>query len=521
MTIGATQILKKLCVVASLCMAVWLLFAPLHAAYAVDLDLNLNLNFNAAAAAPTGNGMVAQCDEYDGIANRIVMCVRDTLENASEAFFEQFTPMLTGIVMGFLTLTVIFYGVMLAGGMVENVARDTMVMLIKLSFVVYFVQNTDMLYHWVVDSMDALSASMFSFSNINHPTASGCMEGQDTIWQRLDCLMDTTFGIDMGEGGTETTNIKLTGVGLARGLFAFFGSAIFSSVPGFIIGIIGLGFLYTMLFFLVKVVFVFLMSYIGILFMMLIGPLFIPLVMFRQTKQYFDNWVGLVVSFALQPVIVVTFVSFACAALDVTVFSGDQSFVRTIAGDEAKASGFNLNAYIQSKDGYGKRVEGPELKAQGSNGEAPEGENRPGVVPYFDSECTESVEAAQNCAQGWVVGVTIREIDWNKLAHARRPEVVPPTDAGEGFLEDEDTTDPIEKAFMDELMASAILMMVMSFIVNALMKVVPQIANDLVGSFRTTPNVFGLAGGWKWQSAMSGQMGRQMSSAMTTRRQGT
>ncbi|MBN8543467.1 MAG: type IV secretion system protein [Alphaproteobacteria bacterium] len=518
MSIGAMQHLKRICAVAFLCVAVWFLFAPVHAAYAVDLNLNLNLNLSPSAAAPSGNGMVAKCEDYDGIAVRIVSCVRDTLANASGVFFEQFTPMLTGAVMGFLTLTVIFYGVMLAGGMVENVARDTMVMLIKLSFVVYFVQNTDMLYEWVIESMDALSASMFSFGTINHPTASACMVGQDTIWQRLDCLMDTTFGIDMGDGGSESSNIQITGVGLARGLFAFFASAFFTSVPGFIIGIIGFGFMYTMLFFLVKVVFVFLMSYIGILFMMLIGPLFIPLVMFRQTKQYFDNWVGLVVSFALQPVIVVTFVSFACAALDVTIFSGDQSFVRTIAGDAARANGFNLNRYIEENEGYKDETVGPTMLAQGSTGETPQGTVREGAVPYFDSECTQSVEAAQNCAEGWVVGVNLRKIDWNKLAHARRPEVQPENETGNGLLDDSETTDPVEKAFMNELMASAILLMVMSFIVNALMKVVPQIANDLVGSFRTTPNVFGLAGGWKWQSAMSGQAGRQMSETLAGRR---
>jgi hypothetical protein len=476
--------------------------APFSAAYAAASPI---------AAAPTGNSMVANCDEYPGISNRIVQCIRATLENAGEKFFADFYPMLSRSVIAIITLGVVIYGVMMAAGMVEKIGRDSMVLLIKIAFVAYFVQHTDLLYDWVVDSMDSLGASMFSFSNLNHPTASVCMAGKETIWERLDCLIDTTIGIRddsatsgvTGAGSVEgSSNIELSGHGLTRGLIAFFCSALLSSVPGFIIGIIGIMFLYTMLFFMVQVVFTFLMSYMALMFLMMIGPMFIPLVIFKTTKQYFDKWVGLIISFALQPVIIIAFVSFAVAGIDVTVFSGEKSFVRAIAGDAVDERPFNLNQYIDSKGGYVERDVGPKQYAEDSRTTTENTQTIQGFAGLQTiGDCglrgseEQMAERAQRCVEGWVVGISTHSIDWAVLAEARSPEVV----MGEGV-------ENKEEALMQELYASAILTAVMMFVMSALLKVVPQIANDLVGSYRQTPNAFSAATKWNWQ----GQAGNSM-----------
>jgi len=478
-----------------------------------------------ASGTPGGSSMVAKCDDFPGISNRIVKCVRTTLSNASDRFFTGFYPMISRAVTAFITLGVIVYGVMMAMGMVEKIGRDSIVLLLKIAFVAYFVQNTDMLYEWVVSAMDSLSNSMFSFSNVSHPTAPVCMV-KASIWERLDCLMDTMFGIKTSAaagapaaaGGTDaTSNENLSGHGLARGMIAFFSSALVSSVPGFIIGIIGFMFMYTMLFFLVKVLFTFLMSYMALLFLMILAPIFIPLVIFKVTKQYFDNWVKLIISCALQPVIIVTFVSFAVAGIDVAVFSGDKSFVRTIAGDAAKVKPFNLNEYIEDNNGYVDHTFGPEIKAQNSEPDVENTVVQQGVAGAARiSECGLTkgapaggapslpgmVSAAQECTRGWIVGVSLKAIDWEALAEARVPAVTVTAPAKNK-----------EEALMQELYASAILTAVMCFVMNALMKVVPQIANDLVGSYRQTPNMFGTAGGWKWQGMAGGAAG-QLSNSM-------
>lgn len=476
----------------------------------------------AATPTPPGGGLVAQCEDYPGITYRIVGCVRMTLENASGAFFVNFFPLVKGYFNAVLTLGVAIYGVMMAAGMVEKIGRDSIVLLLKIAFVAYFVQNIGGLYSTVTDMMDAMSAAVFNFATINHPSAPVCMIGKANIWERMDCLIDTLFGLKSnigaapaaaGAAADATSNIRLEGNGLARGLIAFFGSALVSSVPGFIVGIIGFMFLYIMLFFMLKVIFVYLMAYMAILFLLIIGPFFMPLVLFRVTKQYFDNWVKLIISCAMQPVLMVVFVSFAVAAVDVVVFSGDKSFVRTIAGDAATASGFNLNRYIESKGGYvdhtfGPTVHGTSTRNIPSNSQVRQGitgsliSNDCGLTQAANNGVNGVVTAAQECAEGWVVGITTKEIDWKKLAEARQPPVV------QGDAEN------LEQAFMRELYASAILTAVMMFIINALMKVVPQLANDLVGSYRQTPNMMGLAGGWKWQQGGSSQIASQMTSSV-------
>jgi hypothetical protein len=74
---------------------------------------------------------------------------------------------------------------------------------------------------------------------------------------------------------------------------------------------------------------------------------------------------------------------------------------------------------------------------------------------------------------------------------------------------------------MDELMSSAILVAVIVFIMNALMRVVPAIANDLNGSALQTPNLFAQAGKWAGQDqamGMADQMTRNISGMVGGRR---
>jgi hypothetical protein len=200
----------------------------------------------------------------------------------------------------------------------------------------------------------------------------------------------------------------------------------------------------------------------------------------------------------LQPVIIVVFVSFAVAALDVVVFSGERSFVRVIAGDAAKANGFNLNSYLEQIGAYNTKTIGPEIIGDSSNQDAANTVNQKGVGGnVLMTKCGlnlpsgggvgGAVSAAQNCAKGWVVGLNVHSINWDIVAQKRTPKTT-------------------EASFMDELMSSAILVAVIVFIMNALMRVVPSIANDLNGSATQTLDLFGQTGKWAGQSQAMDQV---------------
>ena len=105
------------------------------------------------AAAPSvtcvtqtaGGGLVPNCDCYAGVANRIVGCVRQTLRNAAYAFLSPqtgFYSLVRQPIMALITLAVAIYGAMLAAGMVEKPSRDTFVLLLKLGFVIWAVENS-------------------------------------------------------------------------------------------------------------------------------------------------------------------------------------------------------------------------------------------------------------------------------------------------------------------------------------------------------------------------------------------
>lgn len=484
------------------CHAPWLRVARLGLVGAV-LVLLLVLPEAAHAAGP----VVADCSAYPGLTVRIVGCVRQTLDNAGALFFVQFYPLVANFVTAILTLGVIGFGVMMALGMVEKIGRDAMVILLKIAFVSYFVQNIDVAYDMILEMMDAMSDTMFTFATVHHPTTPVCLVSKTSVWERLDCLVDTLVGIDVGNalGSAPSANPMVGGVGLARGLVAFFASALFSSVPGFIVGVIGLMFLYTMLIFMVRVLFTFLMAHIALMLLMFLAPLFLPLVIFRTTKQYFDTWVKFIINCALQPVIIVVFVSFAVAALDVVVFSGERSFVRVIAGDAAKANGFNLNSYLEQIGAYNTKTIGPEIIGDSSNQDAANTVNQKGVGGnVLMTKCGlnlpsgggvgGAVGAAQNCAKGWVVGLNVHSINWDIVAQKRTPQVAVITPKTP------------EASFMDELMSSAILVAVIVFIMNALMRVVPSIANDLNGSATQTLDLFGQTGKWAGQSQAMDQV---------------
>ena len=479
--------------------------------------LMLGLVILTPEAASASGGQVANCSRYDGLSSRIVACTQETLRNAGNTLFANFYPIVANFVTAVLTLGVIVFGIMMALGMVEKLSRDAMVLLLKVAFVAYFVQNVDMLYAWIIAMIDALSNVMFTFATVQHPTTPVCIIDKVSVWERVDCLIDTLIGIRTDNaGGNGSANRQLTGHGLMRGLVAFFGSAFFSSVPGFIIGIIGFMFIYTMLMFMVKAMFTYLLAYMAVMLMMLVAPFFMPMVLFRATKQYFDTWVKLIIGFSLQPVIIIAFVSFAVAAVDVVVFSGQRSFVRTIAGDAAKSGGFNLNTYLDGIGAYSTRTIGPEMVGANHNPAAPQTNRQRGVAGnVLMTQCGQNVQnaaaggvnnavgAAQNCARGWVVGLNLRAIDWQKVAESRNPPVLV---SGTGTK---------QAAFMKELMSSAILTAVMVFIVNALMRVVPSLANDLIGSASQTPNLFGLASKWDIQGQATGASDRVVANFRT------
>lgn len=518
-------------------------------------------SYSMAIAAITGdcpadpNAVVANCDCYPGLANRMVGCIRQTLHNAAERYFDPDTGIHGAVsdgITGLLVFGVVIYGVMMAAGMVEKINRDSVTLLLKIACIGYFVVNTQMLYDMFLVIIDSLATEVFSFSSTTS-VLGPCM-AKATIWERMDCMVDSIIGIKIStitSSSFQGFNQNLAGDMLQRGMIGTFFQLMKSSSFGFVIGLMGFFFIYAMLFYLVRVLFAFLMSFMSLTFLMIIGPIFIPLVMFRVTKQYFDKWVRLIIASCLQPILLVAFVTFGVAALDLVIFTGSTSVMRVIAGNQVDQPNFNLHSYVnQFIDNTA--IQGPSGKGESSNQDFEQAYGTvKGFVEATTTDClantvgnvTSSIKPGETasappaggglnglmeCTRTKVNQLPYKAINMPLLAAYRNPPIDsasaqivinartnPPTDEA-GVAQLREAQHVLGQKMTQELFASCALAVMMMLLLQTLMRVVPMIANDLTGEFRYTPNFMGgKSGGFDMK--LSNQVSQGMQSSMKPR----
>lgn len=517
----------------------------------------------------------AGCSEYVGLSNRIVMCLRDTIDRAAGIYFGEdstgdgrpdggFFRLISRAITGFFTLTVIIYGILAAYGMLEKPGRDVMLLMVKLSIVMGFVTQSDWLFDTSLSVMDASAAAVVQFTPDSGEVVDGfgaerltCIKNMkeaanqrlqgrrgdspnySAAWLGMDCIIDTVIGIkvtpeaygeDSINGKSATKGLQELTVnrqadsespGMARGLINFFFSSMQSSVMGILLAVIGFVFIYSMVWMVLKGLFVYLAGYIGIAFMMIFAPLFIPLVLFRATSEYFKKWLRLTIAFALQPVIILAFVTFSVSAIDYAMFSGDYSVMYRIAGNASRAQGFNLNQYMDDNKlvlrqptvvaGVKTGTETPRLNKNTANGAI---EHVKGLFGKAQtSDCgkdletlnlqtdPKEIERIRSSCGSYALQWWRNDIDWKAMALARKPPVVPAervkdtTDAQGVITNRGDGADVTDddlrgRAIAREVFSAVLFAAVVVLCINGLMTIVPAMVNDLVGDAFQSPNLF-------------------------------
>lgn len=504
----------------------------------------------SAQNPPTSTETVSTCAAYAGLTNRIVMCLRDSIAAAAQKFYDPdtgFYSVVQTLIGGFLTLVVIVYGILAAYGMLEKPGRDVMMLMVKLSIVTGLVVNSDKLYYTSLDIMDTAAGAVTEFTPSSGPVVgqtdadrvtclNNMREAADdsetsyvSAWVGVDCIIDSVIGIKVQPGMNGNTIVKGRSdlsmnknlgdkPGMARGLIGFFFSSIQSSVVGVLLAIVGFVFMYSMIWMVIKALFVYLAGYLGIAFMMIFAPVFIPLVLFRVTSEYFKKWVKLSIAFALQPIIILAFVTFSVAAVDLAMFSGDYSVMYRIAGESSRQNGFILNEYLKKNDIIKKS---PAVVAQVKTGTGTPDLKKitesSGIYKDMKiSDCGERLNDRNLNADPKALEKTMREcasypiqywhdaIDWNKMAEAREKSGPPVTPAerkpdvkdsngnviskGDGASITE--ADLKGRAIAREVFASVMFVTVVVLCINGLLTIIPSMVNDLVGESFQSPNLF-------------------------------
>jgi hypothetical protein len=174
------------------------------------------------------------------------------------------------------------------------------------------------------------------------------------------------------------------------------------------------------------------------------------------------------------------------AAIDLAMFTGDYSVMYRIAGDASRQKGFNLNKYLEEKS-ISTKVPAAPVQVRTGRSSLEKLEKTVGSV-FNDStwvDCSKKAmdadpKAKAACSQSYPVQVWRDSIDWKKLAEVRTPAVTPSgADVTPG------------QQISREVIAALLFAAVVVFIMNGLMRVVPNLVNDLLGDSFQSPNLFG------------------------------
>ncbi len=450
------------------------------------------------AEAVLFDDMAAVCDpayeRYQGMVKRVVNCIQDSVLWGTMQYFGGIYAYLANTIYAFLTLAVTIYGVMMVSQSVENISRDTFVLGAKIATVVGLLEMLPWMYISLVDIMEGLVALVVQFGVsgygfISCPFGSGMF---DDVWWRVDCMLDSLIGIGNMYEGLEIPGVSTEG--LSRGLLNFFVTSAPGSALGLILMVVGMIFIFTLVMSIARAAQVYLLAFIGISFLMVISPLMIPLLVMKTTKQYFDKWTKIMMSFILQPVILIAFLNFSLIALDIVLVSGENSFMRTIAGDRVlngldydengtPDAYFNMNEFMEMY--YLLLDDDAHVTLPGMSEACLEVVESSGGVEQLNLDVTQE-DCREMANNGGRLALPFKQVDYIQLAELRVNDAVEP-------IEGIDTTLPVEEwgEQMRRIVATnALLVMLTAYIFLSMLNYIPSLAHDLAGGAYETPSLY-------------------------------
>ena len=297
------------------------------------------------------------------VATIVMECVKDTIKNVfyksptncntsgtNINMLQSFQIGMRKAVFAAITLYVMFFGIRVALGQDQIKKSEIFMFIAKMVLVIYFsvgfnsdgsnnysndgstfynpstsgkvvTQNGigDIVLPFFNSLMNSLSNLMINAANGNNGTSSGlCVFNQSqycdgyeylAVWDALDCRLMYYLGF-----GDPNPAADIKGMIQSR-IMQFILPALFSCQIVFLI--FSILFVVLLLSAVVYFVNTYIIAMIALAIVGYLGPLFVPMALFQVTKTYFDAWLRLLFSFALQPVVIAAFI-----ALMMTIFDG-------------------------------------------------------------------------------------------------------------------------------------------------------------------------------------------------------
>jgi type IV secretory pathway VirB6-like protein len=268
-------------------------------------------NFSCASGRATGDliAKAASCPEalkWDNIFSFLV-CHIETI--TSQIFGNMYCGIIKELipaVKAVLTLAVITFGVGFTIGVIPATGREFMVFLLKIAFVLAFATQAEYMigygYNFLVTGLR--EGTTLAMSSIIPPNEDGSPVTTTTeMYGFLDRGLFQIVGF-----ATETAG-ENWGPGSNPCQNAIFAALLVMAIafpPLFLLSVM---LLFKMMMVFLRSCFGYLFSIVGIAFLMVLSPIFLSFSLFKQTRAWFDKWLGYLASFALQVVIIFAFIA--------------------------------------------------------------------------------------------------------------------------------------------------------------------------------------------------------------------
>lgn len=275
------------------------------------------------------------CAESESMTDRIVTCFRDALlgdpddsgDNgiAGAILKEVYTP-LKGAITALIVLAIAIHGLKMQLGMVRELAGETIMLVIKIGLIVYFLEHFMDWFPKIMAGLEELLLIITQAATPSDPDMSMSCVGinpgdEPNVWKRVDCAVGIVFGFG-------------TGVTMISGLVGIVVSSAFSDgTLGMTVFLSGVAVFVTLLLTVFRAVYVYLVAMIALTFLVALSPIFVPLALFQATKTYFTKWLGQMMTYLIQPVFLFAFLSMMLASFNVSVMTGDHSVAAVLFGE--------------------------------------------------------------------------------------------------------------------------------------------------------------------------------------------
>ncbi|MEH0831581.1 TrbL/VirB6 family protein [Anaplasma bovis] len=251
-------------------------------------------------------------------------------------------------VMAALVLALILFSIKAVMGGVQG-GSELYMTAIKFALVIYFTQGNAMThaYDYITKLSIGLSDIVLQAAGNNGICDYKAEDYKNKEflylmpWDRLDCRMMFYLGSQLNWG---------TGTGVVLTMLLCAGLLIVAMLINakVIICLVTLCAVIMLILLVICTVYVFLISLIALTILVIISPLMIPMCLFQATKGFFDGWTKQLMTFALYPVILFSFLSLMFTVFD-NLYFGNLQFERKDVvigqkedGTEIKKTGYKL-----------------------------------------------------------------------------------------------------------------------------------------------------------------------------------